>query len=787
MSQQYSLNIQEENDLQKLIDLVLKNYRLFIVSVIIGLSIAFVINKYTIPAYQVSSSILINKEDKQQGMSDFISTNLFGTDNNFQNEMLMIKSSEVFEQTVKNLELPVTYYVKKDFRFFEVYKNVPFKVMYERKHIQPLYTKFQITFRPDHSFELNAEAEEVHFYNYDTEEFGGSRALWTFNQIGKPGKLIETPDLSFFVEIDSSKLGLLEENKTYYFTFTDINSLVQSLKGQVKFDIVDLDATAIQVSMQTQVPAKGLDILTSIANVYSSKNLEKKNHYASITSAYIDKQLGIISDSLQITEQKLQRFRSSNQLLNITEQSTGITNQYRELETQRAEVLTKKRYYDYVANFFDKNEDLSTIAVPSFMGVEDPLLNNLMSELITAQNQKNNLIQNQQEKNPMVKRLTVQIDNLKKTISENIEYVRKTTDITLDELKNRISKIQTDISRIPKTETELVGIERKYRLNDAILNFLMQKQAEANINRASNLPDNEVIEKARLVGFGPVSPKKRINYIIAFLLAFVIPLTFLKVRSLISNKIVAQDQIEKITTIPVVGKILHHSRKSKHQVFEDTNSSVAESFRALRTNVDYYAKGTKKKVILVTSCVEGEGKSFTAVNIAMSYAQMNKRVILLDFDLRKPNKYFNNANESLIGMSSYFVNKATLEDIIIQGPNPRMDFIPSGPVPPNPVELLGLEKTEKLINFLKERYDYIIIDTPPVGQVTDPFLLMDYADLKLLICRYNYSQKNILSLILKDLQQKKVDNICIVLNDNKLFHDQYGYGYGYGPKNKNKA
>jgi len=215
-------------------------------------------------------------------------------------------------------------------------------------------------------------------------------------------------------------------------------------------------------------------------------------------------------------------------------------------------------------------------------------------------------------------------------------------------------------------------------------------------------------------------------------------------------------------------------------VFEFPTSTIAESYRALRTNLDFYlVKGGHKKIILVTSCIEGEGKSFNAMNIAMSYAQLGRKTILLDFDLRKPTPYFNKKEESSVGLSSFLIDQASLEDIIIQSPHEKLDYICSGPIPPNPAELLALEKAENLIDILKEKYDYIIIDTPPLAQVTDGFLLMEKADIKIIVARYNYSKKSIFSIIMKDLRQKNIKNVCIVLNDNKIESDQYGYGYGY--------
>jgi capsular exopolysaccharide synthesis family protein len=782
MEPQRNIQFQEENDLQKILQLITRNYYLFIIGVVSALAIAFLINRYAIPIYKVTSSLLIKENQQQQNMSDVLSTNLFGTNKNLQNELLLVQSSPVITQTIKNLDLPVSYYRKKGFQYYDAYKNVPFRVMYAHNHVQPLGARFEVTFGKGNSFMLKAEGEKVSFYNFEENSIQNRKEDWTFKLQGKLGQLIENPELSFIIELDSTKMSLLNEDRTYYFDFTSVPTLTEKLQSGVEFNIPDKKATAIEISMKTSSLDKGLDILNGITDVYSNLNLERKNHLAEITISYIDKQLGEISDSLNKTEQKLQNFRSSNQLLNVKEQSTGISDQYVELQNKRAELTTNKRYYESVLNSISKNEDFSNLIIPSSMGIQDPLNNTLMGELITAQSQKNLLIESNQEKNPLVKRLSIQIENLKRTISDNVANVLKTNDISLDELNKRIGKLQAEISKMPNTERLLTGIERKYRLNDAIYNFLMEKRANANITRASNLPDIEIIESAKMSGGGPVFPNKRMNYIIAFIIGLVIPFGYLQLKSSLNTKIVTQDQIERITNVPVLGKILHNSKKTNNVVFEYPSSNISESYRALRTNLEYYVRGGHKKVILVTSSIEGEGKSFNALNIAMSYAQLDRRTILIDFDLRKHTNYFNDKGENLVGMSSYLINKANLDDIIIHSPHSKLDYISSGPIPPNPVELIGLEKTEKLINHLKGIYDYIIIDTPPMAQVTDAFLLIEQADVKVIVARYNYTLKNVFSFIMKDLLQKNIGNVCIVLNDNRVYRDQYGYGYGYNKK-----
>lgn len=778
-----NINIQEDSDIKKILDLFTRHFRLFITTIIITLILAFIVNRFATPTYKISASLLIKEETQTQrrDVTDFINSSLFGLNQNFQNELWILKSSPVIDQTVRNLDLTINYYQKSGLKSVDAYKKAPFKIMLLANHVQPVDARFHIAFDDNGDFIIKSNSKKVLVKNFVTNEIIDYKKKWNFEFKGKFGQLIETSDLAFVIQPDTSSKPLLPKNEFFYsFSFTDPATVVEQLKDQLTFDIAEKEATVVEISLKIPSVSKGKDIINELMNVYSQQNLDRKNHLANITIEYIDRQLSEISDSLSRTENNLQTFRSSHQLLDITEQASGISSQYMDLQNKMAELVTRKRYYDYVSDYLAKNNDFSNMIVPASMGIQDPLLNSLMSELITAYAQRTSLIQNQQEKNPLVQRLTIQIENLLKTIKDNINAVQKTTDISIDEMQKRISKVEAQISNLPHTQRQLGGIERKYRLNDAIYNYLLEKRAEAKITQASNLPDNIIIEPATMVGTGPVFPNTRMNYMAALFLGFVIPFGFLLMKGMVNNKIEPNDNIEKLTELPVLGKILHNRHKSDNIMIEYPKSNIAESFRALRTNLEYHFRNVPHKVLLVTSSIESEGKSFTALNIAMSYAQLGLKTLLVNFDLRKPAGYFSQqGGESMVGLSSYFSDSLSLDDIILQSDHKMLHYIPAGPIPPNPVELISRSNTKELIAQLKEVYDCIVLDTTPLAQVSDAYLLMDFADIKIIVARYQYSIRKVLMLVTKDLKQKNIENMCIVMNDNRYYRDQYGYGYGY--------
>jgi tyrosine-protein kinase Etk/Wzc len=789
MSESPNFNLQEENELKIITELISRNYKLFIFGIIIALVLAYLINRFSIPVYKISASVLIKEDTKQSGgrdANDYLNSSLLRINENFQNELWVLQSSPVIEQTLKNLDLSVTYYSKKGFRYLDSYKNAPFHVVYHQNHVQPINVRFFITFMDKEYFEIRAESGKTSFYNFESDEIVYKKENWSFSKRGKIGELIETSDLAFIIENINTKSDLENKASIYGFEFSDIPSLVTRYKNDFKFISADKLSTIVEISLKDESLNKGIDLINELMYVSSIQNLDRKNHLASITIDYIEKQLNEISDSLNQTEDNLQKFRSSNQLLNVTEQANGISTQYINLQNQLAELTARKNYYDYVSGYLLRNDNFSSMIIPASIGIQDQLLNNLMSELIAAQAQQSNLIKNNQEKNPLVQKLGIQIEDIKKTISENISATVRTTSISIDEMNKRIRKTENEISRLPATQRQLGNIERKYKLNDAIYNYMLEKRAEAKITKASNLPDDVIIEPAKMDGLGPIYPKKIINYAVALFLGMVLPFGYLMIRSSLNNKVETQDEIEHLTDVPVLGKILHNKYKTSNVMFEFPKSNIAESFRALRTNLDFYIRGGQKKVIMVTSCIEGEGKSFIALNIAMSYAQLGRRTILLDFDMRKRKIFFNEKVEVKEGLSSFLINHVDLENIIIKSPHENLDYILSGVLPPNPTELMALDKTEKLIAQLKNDYDYIVMDTTPLAQVTDAYLLINHAEVKVMVARYNYTIQKVFSLVLKDLKQKNIDHVCIVLNDNRYNRDQYGYGYGYNKTEKRK-
>jgi tyrosine-protein kinase Etk/Wzc len=771
----------EDSDIRRLWDLVAGNYKVFLFSIMVALAVAYAINKYSVPVYRVSASLLIKESPhsaQNSNMNDYLNSNIFGINQNFQNELWVVKSSPVIEQTIRNLGLSIGYCRKSGFQQLEAYSDIPFKVVLLSHHVQPLNEWFYISIKDSSHFHIRVSSKRATFRVPDQHGFTYQKEKWAFERNARFGELIQTDDLAFIVKLNRANLRQLNTDVDYGFIISEASSLTSAYKQQLEFNIVERDATIVEIALKSSSVVKAQDILNELMAVYSQQNLERKNHIANVTIAYIDSQLDEISDSLNQTEQDLQQFRSSSQLLNVTSQSNELSAQYRELQNQKAELLTNKRYYDYLGDYLSNNEeDYSELILPSSMGIQDQVLNNLMSELISAHAQRSNLIQNRQERNPLVQRLAIQIENFRKTISENVTAVRHASEMSIDEMDKRIQSIESEIARLPRNEQRLGGIQREFRLNDAIYNYLLEKRAEAKISQASNLPDNLVIEPAKMVGSGPFFPNRRKNYLFAFVLGFAIPFGTLLLKSILNNKLEALDNVVHLTDAPVLGKISHHVRNGSNVMAGFPNSDIAESYRALRTNIEFYFRDLSRKSILVTSCLEGEGKTFTALNLAVCYAQLNRKTILVNVDLRKSTHYFPKDEMPLLGLSDFLSGLADLDAIIGTSSQVNLDFLPSGSLPPNPVELIAQGNIHELIQRLKERYDCVILDSTPLTQVSDAYLYINDVDIVLVVARFNYTLKRMFAMVMEELKHRGVSNACVVLNDSRLNSDHYGYGY----------
>jgi capsular exopolysaccharide synthesis family protein len=649
-------------------------------------------------------------------------------------------------------------------------------VIIEQTHPQPVNVRFYVEILNDSTFKLKTQAEDVVLYDYVSNQHLESIDSLNFFGLFRFGERVKSKYFDFIVHKSENFSPGRNKDKNLFFFFNDLFLLTLDYQGKLGISTTTPTSSVVAITLTGSHPKKITDFLNSLTKVYVEKNLEKKNKIAYNTVRFIDSRIADIADSLKFAENKLQFYRSSNQAMNLSFQGEQLYERVNTLESERAAILMKRQYSDYIKNYFEKNQDVSDLVAPSAMDIQDEVLGNLINELLQLNNQRMNYIQNN-PKNLFIQDLEVQINNVKKTILENINYNYDKIKISLDDIESRMAKINSQISRLPKTERDVIGMERQTKLNDEIYTFLLQKRAEAQIARASNDADYEVVDEAYYFRAGIISPRTKMNYLIAAFLGLLLPLLYILLKDFFNNKINEIKDVEQLTSLPLIGQVLHNSSKVKAIITEYPKSPIADSFRSIRTNINFFAQGRDKMTILITSSMSGEGKSFSSINLASVYALLGKKTLLLGFDLRRPALYkdFNLKNEK--GVTSYLIKNAEIKDIIQPTKIENLDLITAGPIPPNPVELMASDRNRQFFDELKKIYDYIIIDSSPIGAVTDSFLLFKFADINIFTIRHNYSLKEAVKANLRNIELKKIPNVSILINDIKMNKNSYGYAY----------
>lgn len=767
------VEIREERiDYKALFFRILSHWRIIFVSLGIASVLASLRSCTTPPVYLASIDILINVDKDKYGYrsQDNIQDGfgLFSQKQILENEIIILKSYTLIYQTLGRLDFDVNYYHIGRWINRELYFDRPFSVVADSLPQWALASVYEVEIQDNGDFLLRIT-------------HGDSKNSLS----GQFGREIQVGDARFTLHPESGvDIGAHGGNK-YRFAFNNRQQQTLYYQSALAIAPVNKEATIVSMSLRGQNLDKIVVFLNELAEVYIEQNLEKKNRIATNTIEFINEQLTDISDSLTFTEEKLQNFRTTNQVTDLSFQAQKLFEQIQMLDNELSALLMKSKYYEYIKTYFASGSNFEDLMAPSAMNIENPLLNSLVMELITLSAERNAFLEGNREKNPYIQTLALKIENLKKTISESIQGAIESNSIAIADLRRRIEDVENEINKLPRKERQLFGIEREFKLNDAVYTFLLQKRAEAQIARASNLSDHEVIDPARNLNQQPIAPKKGVNLIIALMIGFTLPILHIFLKDYFNEKVREKADVTRITDYPIIGYVFHSEKDVVNVVGSFPKSPVAEAYRAVRTNLQFYAKDARQQTILVTSSLSQEGKTFNAINLAAAFALYGKRTVLLGFDLRKPKMASDIKVSNEVGLSSFLSRQALLDDITRETDQDNLWVIPSGPVPPNPVELLASNETQQLFAELRKRYEYIIIDTPPVGIVTDAYLLTAYSDVNIYVVRQNHTPRKILTTIIEDVNRNELKNVCILINDinrsnSSYYGRKYGYGYGYG-------
>jgi len=689
------------------------------------------------------------------------------------NEIEILSSYLLTERTIKELNFTVSYFEKESYRINEIYNQSPFSIEFNSTHIQLAEVNIYLQKLKSGKFHVWTSKTDGLAYLYNQDKIVNVLLDVEINDTILSTDFYINEHFSFRIH----ELSAIEKEKIYVFRFRTLESLTNEFQRKhiegIKYSSV------VKIAYEGQNVSKSIDFLNKLIEVYLNRGVEKKNRIAINTIDFINSQIENISDSLMSAEKNLEKYRSSQKIMNIDFQSQQSYQNLESLQNQKAEIVLKNKYYTYLQEYLTKNKDLQEIVAPSSMGINDPLLNNLIVDLNSLYSEKIDVMVNSKKDNPYLESIKMKIENQKNTLLENIINSIDRAEISLVDIDERINKLTDDVQSLPETQRKLFTYERQFQLQDALYTFLLRKKSELQIAKASNFPENEIIDYPKLIKPEPVSPNKNVIFLLGIILGLGLPACCILLYDYFNDKITDLSEIEKITDKSILGNIVHNKENSLLVLHEFPNSIIAESFRTLRTNFQYVLGDLKNPVILITSSMMEEGKSFVSINLATSFALYQKNVVLLSFDLRRPSvsKIMDLHNEK--GLSTFLSGNCKIEDIIFKTKIPNLSVIPTGPIPPNPSELIASSKTKILFEELRKTFDYIIVDTPPIGIVSDALLLENFADRLVFIIRHNYSRKKMITHLFSSLEKKNMKNFSLIINDINIKNKNYSYGYDY--------
>lgn len=742
-------------DLRKLLDRLARSWYWFLLSVILTCALGFIYLRYASPGYKINAKILVEDQAKGTdipGAEILQQMEMFNNKSSVDNELEIITSRSLMEKVVKDLHLNVRYLIEGRLKKTELFGNVPFTMNW-----------------------LSLK-DSVAVANYTLKPLGKDSFLLSTPQWSRHAAWGDTMQVtSGLVRVDRNAAFALDHNE-YTVEVSPVDKTVADYQRQLEAGIPNKQVSTIDLSLSSSIPKKGELVLNRLIDAYMRASVDDKNRIADSTIAFIDTRLGIVTGELSGVEKNIQRFKEANQLADISEQAkqlvAGSGDSRKQLIDQQVKLNVVQSLENYV-----KDEKNNKRVVPAAIVVQDPTFISIVEKYNTLQLERERLLLANTENNPMIRNIDGQLAGLRGDLLSNLSTFRKGLELSLNALQQDAGMINSQIKKVPGTERVYLDYSRQQAIKQELYLYLLKKREESAISKSSNLAIAKVIDPAKSDP-KPFKPKGLFIYLIAFIFGMGLPAGLFYLGDLLNRRIRSREEVQSLTPVPVLAEIGHNTEEELVVVRKDVRTPLVEQFRALRTNLQFIMANPQEKVILLTSSMSGEGKSFVATNLAAVIALSGKRVLLMEMDLRKPKISENLGLSNHTGFSTYAIGKSALDSVLKpSGIHENCWLMSSGPIPPNPAELLLMENTGLLFAELRKMFDYIIVDTAPVGLVTDAQLLGRFADASLYLMRQGYTFKEQVKLT-RDLQQK-MPRLNIILNDVKQ-GTSYGYGYGYG-------
>ena len=768
---------EEQVDYKALFFKYLIHWKWFVASIVVCLIGGWIYLHYTTPVYSITGSVIIKDNKKNNsvstGLADLEDLGFYSSTNNFDNEVEVLHSRTLLKKVVEELDLYINYRTRENLRPVELYKDTPVKVWLTPEEAEKLpngAAVLEVVLKPGGKLSVSTEIDEQEF----KQDFNKLPALLT------------TPYGTFsFTPGDSA---IVEKEQEITVTVAAPRIMANGYANALSVEPTSKTTTIAQITLQNTSPQRGVDFINKLIEIYNRDANDDKNEVASKTAEFIDERIKIINGELGTTEKELETFKRDAGLTDLKSDAQLALSENSEYEKKRAENSTQLRLVQFLSEYAN-NPDHAYEVLPVNVGLTDTGLTELINRYNEMLLERKRLLRTSSESNPVVVNLDASIRAMRSNVQTTILSVQKGLMITKADLERQAGKYAGRITSAPGQERQLVSISRQQEIKAGLYLMLLQKREENAITLASTANNARIVDKAQ-AGLFPVSPKGKLIYLIAFVLGIAIPVGIIYIIELLRYKIEDRSDVEKLTTVPIIGDIPASDNMPKEGsvvVRENQNDMMAETFRNVRTNVQYML-GSNQKVVLITSTTSGEGKSFVAANLAISFALLGKKVVIVGLDIRKPrlNKAFQMSHKE-DGITRYLADPEHTDLMsLLQQSNvtPNLYILPGGAIPPNPTELVARDSLVQAVDRLKKEFDYVILDTAPIGMVTDTQLISRVADMSIYVCRAGYTPKAGYLFINELRDHKKLPNLCTIINDVNIKTGKYGYGtygkYGYG-------
>lgn len=780
-----------EIDLKSFLDKILQKKWLFAISLLACMSIAYVMIKLATPVYEVKTSLLIDSSGKSRMLGDSKymdgGVRLIEMEKNIFNEIGIIKSHNLIKKTLEDLKFNISYHSENWYKAKENYGYFPFEVELLDKSPQLYNAPIYIEILSDQTFRLSIQTDEFEVSNPATGTYRKLEKDFNYSATYSFGEEVVHDYFHFILRKPSYKVNLDDfQDLDLFFKVHKIARLTSVYTKKLKVSRTEMQGSIVKLQTKGPVVKKEIVFLKKLCENYIDTKIQERDQIAFNKESFIRNQLVNIADSLRRAEWNLAAFRRNTRTLNLNQTASNLLNQVQTLQTTKAQKELNVKYYDTLLTNLNDSLQVEQITAPSVVGINDPVLNANLMELKRLHTEKTGMAFYKGAMSPDLEMLDQQIENTKKQVEENIKNLKQSAQMEIGDLNNRIGGAEMAINVLPSSEKQLLTHQRKSNLYESLFNYLNQELAKTGIARAEDTPDTKILNDPQMVGLGPVSPQKKLIMALAMIIGLCLPMMWLVFSEIHDDTIQDEAQIEAIPNFPLIASIFHYrpfKRKTLSIKKSGASWKIEESFRDLSANMHLLAR-PKKNVIGFTSTIQGEGKTFCITNLGLSLAKMGKKVLLIDADFRNPSIFRGVNRKKDEDFSSYLLHERELEEGVIKQHNefPSLHYIPAHFEEGSPHVLLASSRWEELISQVKQEFDYVLIDAPALGLVSDYLLISKYIDLHLFVLRRKVSKLS----FLKDMQRWKkkgrLKKTFLLYND--AIGKTFKYGYTYYTENK---